>query len=44
MHADLIPFLHLWLTGNESQCASGNTNVQKSESAVPNNKVLYQQI
>lgn len=44
MHADLIPLVHLWLPGNESQYESGNTNVQKSESAVPNNEMLYQHI
>lgn len=44
MHADLIPLVHLWLPGNESQYESGNTNVKKSESAVPNNEMLYQHI
>lgn len=38
----LLPFLHLQLPGAESQQATGNTSVQESEAAVPNNKVFYQ--
>lgn len=38
MHTGLMPFLHLQLPGDESQQAMGNTNVQESEAAVPNNK------
>lgn len=38
MHAGLTPFLHLQLPGDDSQQALGNTSLQESEAAVPNNE------
>lgn len=44
MHAGLMPFLHLQLPGDESQRVTGNTSVQESEAAVPNNKKCFTNI